>query len=708
MFLLFLWNQILANTFQTLSMSINEKIINRELSWLSFNERVLQEAADPNVPLVERFRFLGIFSNNQDEFFKVRVATIKRMIDVESTLEVKNKISPKKILNEIQKKVIKLKDIFEETYSRLIHELADHQIYIINEKQLNNEQASYVRDYFREHVHSVITPIMVHNVSVFPQIKDKSIYLAVKLYSKDDESDCEYAIIEVPTEDINRFIELPPVNRKKFIIILDDVIRYCLDDIFTTFNYTHFDAYTIKITRDAELDIDNDLSKSFLDKISESVSSRKKGQPVRFVYDSLIPKDLFQYITEQMELDDEDNLIPAGRYHNFKDYMKFPNLGGKRLVYKKTPPFSHPLIKHHQSLFEVITKRDILLHVPYQKFDHYINLLREASIDPKVTIIKITLYRVARASRVINALINAALNGKKVTVVIELQARFDEKSNIYFSRKLQEAGVHVIFGMAGLKVHSKLTLITRKEENGKVRYATVGTGNFHEGTAKVYADLHLMTKDIRITNEVNKVFKFFETTYKTYNYKHLLVSPLYMRKRIYSMIDNEIKNAQEGKDAYIILKINSLVDPEMVGKLYQANQAGVKIKGVIRGMCSLLPGIKGLSENIEIISIVDKFLEHTRVFVFCNNNEELYFLSSGDLMTRNLDTRIEVACPVYDPEIQKELRTMLNIQLKDNVKARIIDSSQNNHYKPSSNNKKIRSQIELWNYYKKKGSSNDD
>jgi polyphosphate kinase len=689
-------------------MPINQKIINRELSWLSFNERVLQEAADPNVPLIERFRFLGIYSNNQDEFFKVRVATIKRMIDVENSMGVKNKINPKKILNEIQDNVIKLKDKFEENYSTLIHELAKHNIYIINEKQLNSEQALYVRDYFREHVHSVITPIMVHNVTSFPHLKDKSIYLAVKLYVKDDESACEYAVIEVPTDDINRFIVLPPVNRKKFIIILDDVIRFCLDNIFATFNYTHFEAYTIKLTRDAELDIDNDLSKSFLDLLSESVSSRKKGQPVRFVYDSLMPDDLLHYITNQLELDDEDNLIPAGRYHNFKDYMKFPNLGGKNLVYKPTPSISHPLIKHHQSLFEVISKQDILLHVPYQKFDHYINFLREASIDPKVTSIKITLYRVAWSSRVINALINAALNGKKVTVVIELQARFDEKSNIYFSKKLQEAGVHVIFGMRGLKVHSKMTLITRKEKKLKVKYATVGTGNFHEGTANVYADLHLLTKDIRITNEVSKVFKFFETTYKTYNYKHLMVSPLYMRKRIYSMIDNEIKNAQQGKDAYIILKINSLVDPDMVRKLYQANMAGVKIKGIIRGMCSLLPGVKGLSENIEIVSIVDKFLEHARVFVFCNNNKELYFLSSADLMTRNLDTRIEVACPVYDPEIQKELRTMLNIQLKDNVKARIIDAEQNNQYKQSTNNKKIRSQIELWNYYRKKSSGEEN
>jgi len=681
-------------------MALNNRIINRELSWLSFNERVLQEAADPNVPLVERFRFLGIYSNNQDEFFKVRVATIKRMIDVEESTGTKTKEYPKKILNEIHKKVIRLNSKFEETYDDLIKELVKHNIYIINEKQLNPEQADYVRMYFREYVHSVITPIMLHNVKHFPQLKDKSIYLAIRLIGEELESDKEYAIIEIPTDRISRFIELPPVNRKKYIILLDDVIRFCLDDIFSTFHFEKFEAYTIKLTRDAELDIDNDLSKSLLEKISESVYDRKKGQPVRFVYDSQMPEDLLQYIIDYLNLDMDDNLIPAGRYHNFKDYMKFPNLGGKRLVYKPTPPTPHPLIKPHQSILEVMARQDFLLHVPYQKFDHYVNLLRESSIDPKVTSIKITLYRVARNSKVINALMNAALNGKRVTVVIELQARFDEKSNIYWSKKLEEAGVHVIFGMPGLKVHSKLTLIVRKEGPKSVKYATVGTGNFHEGTANVYADLHLLTADKRITGEVDKVFKFFETTYKTYNYKHLLVSPLYMRKRIFGLIDNEIRNAREGKDAYIIIKTNSLVDKDIIRKLYQANMAGVKIKAIIRGICSLIPGVPGMSENIEVISIVDKYLEHTRVFVFCNNNKDLFYISSADWMVRNLDNRIEVSCPIYDPDLKNELMTMLKIQLKDNVKARIINENQDNAYKTSNpNNRQIRSQMELYKYY---------
>jgi polyphosphate kinase len=684
------------------------KIINRELSWLSFNERVLQEASDPNVPLVERFKFLGIYSNNLDEFFKVRVATIKRMIDVEKSTGIRNKEKPRRILNDIQEKVLRLNEEFEKTYSILIKELAKHNIFIINEKQLNAEQARYVKNYFQEHVQPVITPVMLQNVKHFPHLKDKSIYLAIQLSGKDHSPERQLAIIEVPTEEISRFIVLPSKHKKKYIILLDDVIRFCLDDIFITFKFDKYEAYTIKLTRDAELDIDNDLSKSFLEKVTESVSERVKGQPVRFVYDSSMSAEMLKYLINCLQLNEDDNLIAAGRYHNFKDYMKFPNLGGKKLIYKPTPPLSHPLIKQRTSKLNLIAKKDILLHVPYQKFDHYINLLREASIDPGVLSIKITLYRVAYNSRVIGALINAALNGKKVTVIIELQARFDEKTNIYWSRKLEEAGAHVIFGMRGLKVHSKLLLIERQEQKKIVKYASVGTGNYNEGTALVYADLHLLTADKRITEEVDKVFKFFETIYKTYTFRHLLVSPLYMRKRLYKMIDNEIRNAQSGKDACIILKTNSIVDNEMTEKLYEASKAGVKIKAIIRGMCSLIPEVPGLSDNIKVISIVDKFLEHSRVFVFCNNRKELYYISSADWMPRNLDNRIEIAVPIYDPDIQKEIKMMLNIQLKDNVKARIIDASGDNPYKSSYNSRKIRSQMELYKYYRKLSSANQD
>ena len=412
-------------------MAVKKKIINRELSWLSFNERVLQEAIDPNVPLVERFRFLGIFSNNLDEFFKVRVATIKRMIDVEESTGIKNKEKPKKLLNAIQHKVILLQQKFEQTYQDLIAEMAKQDIHMIREDHLNEEQSAYVRKFFQDEVLSVITPVMLHNVKEFPHLRDKSIYLAIKLTRSDNSIEPEYAMIEIPSDEIGRFVVLPPSGNKQYIIMLDNVIRFCLDDVFGIFQYDQFEAYTIKLTRDAELDIDNDLSKSFLEIIDSSVSDRIKGQTVRFVYDSSMPEDLLKYLKGKLQLNEEDNLIPGGRYHNFKDYMNFTNPGGKHMVYNPTPPVPHPLIQPHRSILEVITKKDVLLHFPFQKFDHYINLLREAAIDPDVKSVSITLYRVANNSRVINALISAAMNGKKVTVIIELQARFDEKSNIF-------------------------------------------------------------------------------------------------------------------------------------------------------------------------------------------------------------------------------------------------------------------------------------
>ncbi len=679
----------------------NKKLTHREISWLYFNERVLQEAADTNVPLVERLRFLGIFSNNLDEFFKVRVATIKRMIDVEEKTGRPNKEKPKEILNEIQQIVIRLQKRFEAIYEEIKQELTKERISIINETQLNKRKAEFVDQYFQEKVLPVLTPIMLHNVRVFPRLKDKSIYLAVKMTSKDPNVDMEYALIEIPTDRLGRFL-LFPIRSRKYIIMLDDVIRFDLKSLFSQFKFDHFEAYTIKLTRDAELDIDNDLSKSFLEKIDESVSDRKKGQPVRFVYDESIPRDLLNYLIRRLELDEGDNLIPGGRYHNFKDFMNFPNLGKDHLQHEHRPPVTHPRFSNGKSVFEIISEKDLMLHFPYQTFNHYINWLREASMDPKVVSIRTTIYRVAKNSAVINALINAALNGKYVNVNIELQARFDEKSNIYWSKKLEEAGVSVTFGIQGLKVHSKMTLITRIENGRQVNYGAVGTGNFHEGTARVYSDLLILTKDQRITSEIWKVFDFFENTYKNYTYQHLIVSPNYQRKKLSALIDREIKNAQEGKLAYIILKINSLVDKEMVRKLYQANNAGVKITLIVRGICSLIPGVPGQSENIEAISIVDKYLEHARIFVFANGGDELYYISSADWMTRNLDHRIEVSAPVYDRGIQQELMDIINIQLKDNIKARIIDENQSNRYKKTGSGKKIRSQIELNHYYEEK------
>jgi len=680
--------------------------INRELSWLSFNERVLQEAADPNVPLVERLRFLGIFSNNRDEFFKVRVASLKRII----TLGTKSKRmagdNPNKLLEKINEIVKSQQKKFEETYLDVRKEMEREKLHMINEKQLNAAQAHFVKNYFHEHVLPVISPIMLHNVSTFPYLKDKSIYLAVKLTSKNDEVDTEYALIEIPTEELPRFILLPPEGDNKYMIILDDIIRYNLQDVFSIFKFDTFEAFTVKMTRDAELDIDNDLSKSFIEKISKSVEGRKQGQPVRFVYDEFIPQDMLRYITNQLELDKEDNLIAGSRYHNFKDFIGFPNIGDDHLVHEPLPPLSHERIKPQKSILEKIQEKDILLHVPYHKFSNFVNILREAAIDPQVETIYITLYRVGKKSRVINALINALRNGKKVVVVIELQARFDEDSNIYWSRILEEEGATILFGVKGLKVHAKLCLINKKLPNNIIqRYAVVSTGNFHEGNAKVYTDVLLLTADKRITGEVQKVFNFFDYTYRQYTYKHLLVSPLHMRRRIYNLIENEMRNAKEGKDAWIWVKINNIVDNDMARKLYEANNAGVKIKMIVRGICSVVPGIEGTSENMEAISIVDRFLEHSRIFVFCNGGDELYYLSSADWMTRNLDHRLEVACPIYDKDIQNEIKEMLEIQFRDNVKARIVSETQTNMYVSSNSPEKVRSQIAVYDYYKKRNLS---
>jgi polyphosphate kinase len=683
-------------------MSKPRKIINREISWLSFNHRVLQEAADPSVPLIERIRFLGIFSNNLDEFFKVRVASIKRIIDLgpENKRDLKKILGdkPKAILRQIQEIVLDQQAQFQEIYKGILGELEQENIIILNEKQLNPEQEEWIRDYFEDEVQPVLSVVLLHNVREFPYLKDKAIYLATKLTGIRPDVADEYAVIEVPSNLLPRFIELPAPDDKKYLIILDDVIRFCLNDVFSIFHFDKFEAYTIKLTRDAELDVDNDLTQSFIEKIANSVNRRNKGQPVRFVYDREIPEDLLGYIKKGLELDDDDNLIPGGRYHNFRDFMGFPNFGLKHLLYPPMPAWDHPLVHPNESIFDVLVQKDILLHYPYQKFIDFITLLREASMDPKVSSIKITLYRVAKNSKVINALINAARNGKQVMVIIELQARFDEKSNIYWSRKLEEVGAKVFFGIRGLKIHSKLVLITRKEGQKNMYYASVSTGNFHEGNAAVYSDTTLLTADKRITLEVKKVFQFFENTFKTYTYKSLLVSPNHMRRRLLILIDNEMKNAQLGREAWIIIKTNSLVDPEMIRKLYAASNEGVNIRLIIRGICSLIPGEPGLSENIEGISIVDKYLEHSRIFVFCNNNRELYYISSADWMPRNLDHRIEVTCPVYDEDLKQELRTQLELQWADNVKARILDVKQDNRYKSDKNEKKVRSQLEFYKY----------
>lgn len=679
-------------------------VINRDLSWLSFNTRVLQEAKDDRVPLLERLRFLGIFSNNLDEFFRVRVANLQRYDALPTKDKKKLGFDPRKILEKVQKLVVEQQKDFEQTFALILKKLQKKGIFHINENDLTPKQSVFVKNYFQQTVRPALVPIMMDKKSRFPDLKDKVIYLAVKLSYKKNNDKYQYALIEVPSQVVSRFLVVPDDNAKRTnVILLDDVIRHCLNEIFSIFDYDKIEAATIKVTRDAELEIADDFSKSMMDKMARSLKKRKKGEPVRFIYDQAIPKDLLQFIMRNLELEDNDPIIAAGRYHNFKDFIKFPSVGSQDLVNPPLPPLPHRYLLNQRSILNVVRKKDILLSYPYQSFHYIIDLLREAAIDPRVTAIKINLYRVAEKSKIINALLNAAKNGKEVTVVIELQARFDEENNIKMANKLEEEGVKVIYGVQGLKVHSKLILITRLEENKPVHFAHVGTGNFHEGNALVYGDHSLLTADERITKEVNKIFNFFYANYNRGTYRYLFVSPFNTRKRISELIQNEIKNAKRHHDAYITLKLNNLTCPEMIQELYEASQAGVKIRLIIRGMCSLIPGVKGLSENIEAVSIVDRFLEHSRVLIFGNDGNELIFLSSADWMERNLDKRIEVTTPIFDSEVRAQIRNVIGHQLRGTAKARILDKELKNQYKYELQPKKeqYRSQIETYEYFKK-------
>ncbi len=677
--------------------------INREISWLSFNERVLQEAADKSTPLIQRIKFLGIFSNNRDEFYRVRVATVKRLSKLgRKALDLYGD-DPKELLPKLQRRVIEQQTHFEEIYIEILKELAEHKIFIINEKQLSKTQIHYIKNYFHSEIMPALFPVMADDFKSFPYMKDKSGYLFVKLTSTIDiKKKNKFALIEIPSKVTNRFVVLPIENENKYVILLDDVIRYCVDEIFEVFGYKAVESYNIKLTRDAELDIDNDVSKSMLEKISKSVKDRKKGQPVRFVYDALMPNDMLTFIMRKLSMDKKDNAIPGGRYHNFKDFIDFPTLGEKKLTYKNHPALEHKYLKTNtKTILKTVRVKDILLHYPYHTFNHIITLLREASIDPTVESIKITLYRLAEASRIANSLINAVKNGKKVTVVVELQARFDEENNIYWANKLQEEGAVVIYGVTGLKVHSKLFLITTREKGKEMKFAHVGTGNFNEKTARTYTDLALLTCDKRITEEVGKIFDFYVDNFKVGNFKHLAVAPFYMRKVFTSLLNKEIQFAKAGKKASVILKMNSLVDKEMISKLYEASRAGVKITLIIRGACSLVTEVAGYSDNIKVFSLVDKYLEHARIFIFHNSGDEKIYMSSADWMSRNLDSRSEVAVPIYDKEIRKQLKDIIAIQLSGNTKLRIIDRKQENRYKKAlSGEKKIRVQDEIYYYFK--------
>jgi len=674
--------------------------INREISWLAFNQRVLQEASDPDVPLMERVKFLAIFSSNLDEFFRVRVATLKRLMLLGNKSKLFLEDDPKTVLNKIQSIVTQQQSQFEEYYQAILQELREHTIMIVNERQLSPIQEEFITRYFHEQVRPAIVPLMTSQLPKFPSLDERSLYLAVHLEGKKSDSASEYALVEVPVSELPRFVLLPCDKGMTTVILLEDLVRVCLPDIFSIVGLRVKEAYPIKITKDAELDIEDNVTKSFVETISKSVKKRTKGQPVRLTYDSSISEDFLAYLIKRLRLSDLDTLLPERRYLNFKDFMKFSSFGPDSLQYAPLIPLQHNAIQADKSLLNTIQKKDILLHYPYQSFHYMIDLLREAAMDPKVSSIRMTLYRVAETSKIVNALSHAVKNGKNVTVLFEFRARFDEEANIYWANQLIEEGARVIYGIPELKVHAKLCLITRKDRGKTMRYATIGTGNFNEDTARLYGDHTLLTADKRLTSEVKAIFDFLKTNYKLSHYEHLLVSPFFMRDRWYELIKHEIKQAKSGKDAYILVKLNSLMDPGMVDMLYKASQAGVKIKLIIRGICSLIPGIPGISENIEAISIVDKFLEHSRIFIFCNGGKEKYYISSADWMTRNLDHRVEAACPIYDKGLQRELRTYFDIQWSDNKKARILDGEQANHYRRVPDAPLVRAQDAIYEFLK--------
>ena len=692
----------------------NYKYIDREKSWLAFNARVLQEAADEAVPLLERLRFLGIFSNNLDEFFRVRFAAVRRLsLSGVSGEKVLGGISAQQLVKDITEIVIKQQSESLKVLKKIEQQLEKENIIILNETQVDPDQAEFIKDYFIQTVSPELVTIILNDLAEFPLLKDTSGYLALKLVMKNEvevtssvlglikkrKKEVRYALIEIPRT-FNRVLVLPPKAGKQYIMLLDDVIRFNLSSIFNIFDYESISAHMIKITRDAQLDIDSDMSKSMLEKIATSVKERRIGEPVRFVYDTEIEKDTLQFFLTKMNIDASDSIIPGGRYHNRRDYMSFPNLGRFDLLYQPKVPLPVEGLSLDGSILSKIAKKDYLINTPYQSYSYLIKFLREAALDPKVTSIKITLYRLAKNSQIISSLINAAKNGKRVVVQIELQARFDEASNISYAEIMQQEGIELIFGVKGLKVHSKICIIERTESGKSKRYGFISTGNFNESTAKIYTDLTLFTSHQQILKDVDKIFEFFNVNYRLHRYKHLIVSPHYTRSKINKLIDREIMNAQLGRNAYMHLKMNSLSDFAIIDKLYDASNAGVKIKLQVRGICSLIPGVKGMSENIEAISIVDNFLEHSRCFIFCNNDEPEVFISSADFMTRNLDGRVEVTCPIYDEDCKNQIINSFNVGWKGNVKARLHSEKLDNIYRKRKENEPIfRAQFETYNYF---------
>lgn len=676
------------------------RYINREISWLEFNERVLQEADDTNVPLIERVRFLGIFSNNLDEFYRVRYATVKRIaVSNDSGKTIYKDVTAKNLLKEISTKAIKLQEQSFKILSKVVVELEREKIFFVNENTMMKYQKKFISSYFSDIISPSLGIIVLDKIKKMPKFEDNLSFILVKMKNKYDQS--QHAILHFP-KNLKRFIQLPSNDDNDYVVMIDDIIRYYLKKIFKIFRPKQISAHMIKISRDAELEFDDDISKSYLEKISESLLDRYSGHPVRFVYDSEMSKETLDFIISKMSIDVEnDSIVPGGKYHNRSDYMNFPSLGRKKLIYDDLIPLKISGLNLNKGMFKKIAEKDFLLHTPYQKFLYIINFLIEASIDPKVKKIFITIYRLSKLSKVASALINAARNGKKVFVLIELQARFDESANIKYAKEMQSHGIKISYGSQNLKVHSKICVVERKQENGIDKYGFISTGNLNESTARVYTDMTLFTSNNQILDEVKSVFNFFDANYKKYNFKNLFISPINTSTRLKKLIKNEIKNAKKGEPAWIKIKINNITNRNMIKALYDASRNGVKIELIVRGVCCLIPGIKKMSESIKGISIVDRFLEHTRFMIFCDGGNNKTYISSADWMTRNLDNRVEVTCPIFDKEIKDEIMDVFKIYWNDNVKSRFINSPKINSYKKNKN-PVYRSQSEVYKYYQEK------
>jgi polyphosphate kinase len=689
-----------------IDMDGKRKTIARDISWLSFNARVLQEAADPTVPLKERIKFLGIFSNNLDEFFRVRVATLKRMIELgakKTRVNMHLELSPEKILEDIMILVLRQQNEFNQIWENIRLELEKEKILLVNEKQLNKEQKAFVKQYFEEEVRVNTIPLMIEQIPQLPYLRDKSIYLGVVMSRRSAAFEQKYALIEVPSKSLGRFVQLPCAPGENHIILLEDVIRFNLPAIFSYFGYEKFDAWIFKVTKDAEIDIDNDISTTLIQKIEKGVKNRRKGKPVRFVYDKEMDAGLLEFLMRRMSLTRKDNLIPGGRIHNFRHFMDFPDVFAKKSQRKK--PFLHPLLAGTSRVTDIILENDVMLNFPYHAFSPVIELLRESAIDPDVVSIKITAYRLAANSKIINALINAVRNGKQVTVMMELRARFEEEANLEWKEKLEEEGVKVLIGIPNMKVHAKLCIIRKRVQNRTIQYGFVSTGNLNENTAKIYSDHCLLTAHRGIMADINRIFLFIER-YKTRpdllkSCKTLIPCPGNLRRELLKLINQEIRLAKKKKKAGIFLKMNSLSDEILIEKLNEAARAGVVVKLIIRGIFCMHTESKKFKHPVRAVSIIDEYLEHSRVFIFHNGGKEKVYISSADWMVRNLDHRVEVTCPVYDENIMKVLKNMLKIQLSDNVKARVLNNSLSNEYVPTEG-KKVRAQVEQYIYLQSK------